>query len=212
MLSSKASINPDELRIYDRKKCVVFHRTKDEFGGLSNMASGFPLRVNGVRIRTSEALYQACRFPHRPDVQEFIIEEPSPLIAKRKSKPYRTETRPDWDMIRHKIMRWSLRVKLAQHYSTFGSLLLSTGENDIVEQSSKDDFWGAFAMPDGQLVGHNVLGRLLMELRERLRNDQFELLKVVDPLPIPDFLLLGKEIETVHFESNLTQPQQTKLL
>ena len=176
------------------------------------MASGFPLRVNGIRIRTSEALYQACRFPHRPDVQKFIIEEPSPLIAKRKSKPYRAETRPDWDLIRHKIMRWSLRVKLAQNYSAFGSLLLSTGENDIVEQSAKDDFWGAFVMSDGQLVGRNVLGRLLMELRERLRNDPFDLLKVVDPLPIPDFLLLGKEIETIHLESDLVQPQQTKLL
>jgi ribA/ribD-fused uncharacterized protein len=176
------------------------------------MASGFPLRVNGVHFKTSEALYQVCRFPHRPDVQQFIIDEPSPMIAKRKSKPYRHETRPDWDLVRHKIMRWSLRVKLAQHYSDFGELLLSTGERDIVEQSSKDSFWGAFVRPDGQLVGQNVLGRLLMQLRERLRSDTEQALKVVDPLPLPDFLLLGQSIDIVDSMSAPVAPQQNRLL
>src|SRR2546426_7568195 len=39
----------------------------------------------------------------------------------------------------------------------------------IVEDSRKDDFWGAKASDEGTLVGMNVLGRLLMELREDLR-------------------------------------------
>ena len=65
----------DQTRIYERSKSVVFFKTKEAFGGLSNMASGFPLRVNGVRIHTSEALYQACRFPHMPEVQRKIIAE-----------------------------------------------------------------------------------------------------------------------------------------
>ncbi|WP_038487358.1 NADAR family protein [Janthinobacterium agaricidamnosum] len=200
------------LRTYVRSECVVFHTTRDEFGGLSNMASGFPLSVNGISIRTSEALYQVCRFPHRPDVQQFIIDEASPMIAKRKSKPYRDETRSDWDLVRHKIMRWSLRVKLARHYSTFGELLLSTGERDIVEQSSKDNFWGAFVRPDGTLIGQNILGRLLMELRERLKYDESQSLKIVEPLSVPDFFLLGREIEIVDATNDPTQPQQSRLL
>ena len=57
-----------QVRTYDPAASVVFLKTNERFGGLSNMAPGFPLRVNGVRIRTSEALYQACRFPHLPDV------------------------------------------------------------------------------------------------------------------------------------------------
>ena len=56
----------DELRTYEPEECVVFRKTAEAFGGLSNMAAGFPLKVNGVSVRTSEALYQACRFPHRP--------------------------------------------------------------------------------------------------------------------------------------------------
>lgn len=117
-----------EHRTYQRSECVVFRKTNEHFGGLSNMAGGYPLRVNGVRILTSEALYQACRFPHMPDVQRLIIDQPSPMTAKMKSKPYRADSRPDWDRVRVAVMRWCLRVKLAQHWTKFGARLRETGE------------------------------------------------------------------------------------
>ncbi|MDT8265677.1 NADAR family protein, partial [Roseomonas sp. DSM 102946] len=116
---------PSRLRTYDRATSVVFLKTKEAFGGLSNMAGGFPLRVNGVRILTSEALYQACRFPHLPDVQKLIIAEASPMTAKMKGKPHRSNSRPDWGAVRVKIMRWCLRVKLIQNFAEFSRLLLA---------------------------------------------------------------------------------------
>ena len=114
-----------ELRTYSRKDSVVFRKTNERFGGLSNMAPGFPLEVNGIRILTSEALYQACRFPHKPEVQRLIIQQGSPMTAKMKSKPHRKDTRPDWDKVRVNIMRWCLRVKLAQNWQKFSALLLA---------------------------------------------------------------------------------------
>lgn len=188
-----------DLRTYHRADVVVVYKTRESFGGLSNMASGFPLQVNGVRILTSEALYQACRFPHLPDVQRAIIGQHSPMTAKMKSRPYRSESRLDWDQVRFKVMRWCLRVKLAQHYEAFGQLLLATQDRPIVEQSRKDDYWGAKAcgVADETLIGQNVLGRLLMELREQLKNDTNGGLKTVAPLAIPDFLLLGNPIAMV---------------
>lgn len=195
----------NNFRTYQRVDVVVVYKTKESFGGLSNMASGFPLRVNGVRILTTEALYQACRFPHIPDVQREIIGQYSPMTAKMKSKPHRKDSRPDWDHVRFKVMRWCLRVKLAQHYEEFGRLLLATKERPIVEQSRKDDYWGAkvVGVDDETLIGQNVLGRLLMELRELLKSDADGSLKTVPPLSIPDFLLLGGPIETVT-ENRLT--------
>ena len=115
-----------QTRTYSRDESVVFRITKEGFGGLSNMASGFPLEINGVRVWSSEALYQACRFPHLPKVQEIILRERSPMTAKMMSKPYRKDSRPDWEKINVKVMRWCLRVKLAQNWETFGKLLLST--------------------------------------------------------------------------------------
>ena len=162
------------------------------------MAAGFPLKVNGIHIRTSEALYQACRFPHLPEVQRLIIEQASPMAAKMKSKPHRDNSRPDWDQVRVDIMRWCLHVKLAQNWEEFSTLLLETGENPIVEKSYKDAFWGAKMVDEQTLVGMNVLGCLLMEQREAIKSlSNHDLFYRIEPLTIPDFCLMGKTIQPV---------------
>jgi type I restriction enzyme S subunit len=140
-----------------------------------------------------------------PDVQRRILDEHSPMTAKMRGKPFRKQSRPDWDAVRVKIMRWCLRVKLVQNWLTFGDLLLTTGDYPIVEQSRKDEFWGA-KVADGTLVGMNVLGRLLMELREQLKTENSESLRVVEPLPIPEFLLLQRPIETVCAGEEFSHP------
>lgn len=183
-----------EFRTYKRSECAVFLRTAEHFGGLSNMAGGYVLFVNGVRVPTSEALYQACRFPHMPEVQKLIIGQTSPMTAKMKSKPYRKDSRPDWDAVRVKIMRWCLHVKLVQHWEKFGDLLLSTGNMPIVEVSYRDQFWGAKPVDAETLSGMNVLGRLLVELRERLREPEAHQLWIAEPPSLPQFLFLNKPI------------------
>ena len=200
-------MSSDQSRTYDREQCVTFLKTNTHFGALSNMAGGFPLSVSGIKIRTSEALYQACRFPHLPDVQRLIIEQRSPMTAKMKSKPYRKNSRQDWDQVRVKIMRWCLRVKLAQNWQTFSSLLLETGDRPIVEESRKDAFWGANPIDRRSLVGRNVLGRLLMELREVIKAQNENTLLEVTPVAIPDFLLGGRPIGMVTGQNaNIASP------
>lgn len=174
----------------------MFRRAADEFGGLSNMTSEFHVLIADLEAWSSEALYQACRFPHRPDVQSMILSEHSPMTAKMRSKPYRDESRPDWHAVRVAVMRWCLRAKLASNWDTFGGLLLSTDDRAIVEESNKDPFWGAIPEPNDELVGENVLGRLLMELREQLRKHP-EQLRELRPPAIPSFLLLGKPVPTI---------------
>ena len=187
----------DQIRTYNRADSIVFLKTREAFGGLSNMAGGFPLCVNGIDIRTSEALYQACRFPHLPEVQRLIIEQRSPMTAKMKSRKHHQDSRQDWDWIRVKIMRWCLRVKLIQNWHTFSELLLETGDQSIVEQSRKDDFWGAKPIDKHTLVGVNALGRLLMGLREEVKNEGQEAFLQVEPLDILNFSLDGRPIEPV---------------
>ena len=119
------------------------------------------------------------------------------MTAKMKSKPYRAESRRDWDRVRVKVMRWCLRVKLAQNWDTFGTLLLDTGDRDIVEHSRRDDFWGAKPVDKRTLVGMNALGRLLMELRESVKTEPRESFLRVAPLHIDNFRLWGRPIERV---------------
>lgn len=190
-------LQPTDVSTYRRPECVVFLKTREAFGGLSNMAAGYPLVVNGVRILTAEALYQACRFPHLLDVQKLIVGQASPMAAKMKSKPYRKDSRPDWEQVNVEVMRWCLHVKLAQNWERFGALLLSTGEKSIVEESKKDVFWGAKPIDAETLIGRNVLGKLLMELREQLRGAESEKLREVEPLALLNFQLAGRKIGTV---------------
>ncbi|MBI3258586.1 MAG: NADAR family protein [Ignavibacteriae bacterium] len=187
-------------RKYLSDEVVIFKKTKELYGGLSNMASGFPIVINGITILTSEALYQACRFPHLPELQKQIIKQKSPMSAKMVTKPFRNQSRGDWDSVRVSIMRWCLRVKLAQNYIEFGKLLESTFNKPIVEDSRRDNFWGALRDKNNNsiLLGENVLGRLLMELRQKYNQERYspELL-CVKPLNITDFKLLGEPIQMI---------------
>ena len=186
--------NNPKMRTYDRREAIIFRKTNELFGGFSNMASGYKLCINSFKILTSEALYQACRFPHMPEVQRLILGQASPMTAKMKSKPYRQHTREDWDLVKVKIMRWCLRLKLAQNWSKFSDLLISSNSKNIVEESKRDDFWGAKSKGDFLLEGANVLGRLLMELREELKIKKLENFLLVKPPDIPNFLLLGEPV------------------
>lgn len=190
----------DTNEIYDPKEVILFWKTKERFGGLSNMAAGFPLRINGIEIPTAEALYQACRFPDYPDLQREIISQRSPIAAKAKSRSNKAKTRPDWENVKVEIMRWCLRVKLVQHWDRFASLLLETEDKPIVEYSRRDDFWGAKELSDGRLKGRNVLGKLLMELREEVKLRGKEAFQVVEPPSIPKFLLMGEPVGPIQIE------------
>lgn len=174
--------------------CVVFFKVKEEWGGLSNMNNDYPLLVKGIRIGSSEALYQAMRYPHRPDWQREILGAPGAMQAKMKSKKdgrRKHGTRPDWDTIQVDVMRWVLRVKLGCHERVFGRLLLATGERAIVERSRKDRFWGA-VLDEEVLHGENRLGQLLMELRDDFRRTKQS--PAITPPAVRSFRLLDHDL------------------
>lgn len=196
------TITMDE-RVYEQAEAIVFHKTREKWGALSNMAAGFPLIVGGEEWLTSEALYQACRFPDLPDVQRLILEQSSPMAAKMKSKPFRVNTRPDWDSARTKLMRWVLRVKLAQNFDNFSAILVKTADIPLVERSHKDRFWGAVLDDHGLLRGANVLGRLLMELRAEMRGRERDELLQVQPPNLGNFRVLE---HTIGIVSHSDQP------
>jgi len=191
-----------DIREYPTHAVITFRSTKEEFGGLSNMAPGYSLNVNGIIIPSAEHLYQACRYPLFPGIQEEIIRQDSPMTAKMISKKHLKFTRQDWNDVRFRVMRWCLEVKLSQNWGKFSEVLLKTESKPIVEISPKDKVWAAVKEGD-KLIGTNALGRLLMELRERyVKTNSYH--PCIDPPPITGFLLFGNHIEEVcheHFEN-----------
>jgi ribA/ribD-fused uncharacterized protein len=199
----KYQFEPNEVRIYSIDNSCVFKKNTDKYGGLSNMATGFPLQINNVKIKTVEALYQACRFPHLPEIQQRIINQSSPMNVKMISNANKKNSREDWDQVRIKIMKWCIQVKLAQHFNSFGSVLNETGLKNIVENSSTDNFWGAIPDIQGKtFVGKNALGRLLMDLRQTFYSTNKFSLLIIEPIIIPDFLLFNEKITVIDERQN----------
>ena len=186
----------DEIRHYPVAECIAFRKTTEPYGGLSNMAPKYPIVICGVKVLTSEALYQACRFPEMPEIQKMIIEQHSPMTAKDISRKYNHLTRPDWEKRRVQIMQWALNGKLLYNWKTFGELLDSTGEKYIVEDSPKDTFWGA-AKDGSTYSGVNALGRLLMQLRQQYRHLNGQKNIVLKSPPIENFSFLGTPIPSI---------------
>lgn len=169
------------------------------------MASGYGFNLQGINFLTSEALYQAMRYPNHPEFQKAIIIQKSPMTAKMISKKYKEHTRSDWELIRVMVMRWCIRIKLIKNWDRFGSLLMETSDKVIVEESRKDDFWGAKSSDQNLLVGTNALGRLLMELRSEIPNFIGD--NILTPPKIENLKILGKSIQVVNF-NNIELPKQ----
>jgi|GEM_PF-1159282 len=206
----KYKLDQKEIRVYHKENSCIFKKNNEEFGALSNMATGFPLRINGIDIRTTEALYQACRFPHLPEIQEKIIEQKSPMLVKMISNTNKKRSREDWDNVRLKIMKWCINVKLAQNFVSFGAALHETGLKNIVENSAKDNFWGAIPNEDGTIyIGKNALGRLLMDLRQAFYSKDIYSLLFIEPPQIDNFRLYHEPINIIDERQNFVNSLQT---
>ncbi len=159
------------MRSYEREKSCAFRFSKAAWGELSNF---FPLAVPILagpwQFRSSEGLYQACKFPARPGVQRRIAEAPTPKEAAAIGRTPGLGIDPGWNARRVDVMRWVLRCKREANKAEIDAVLAATGERPIVEVSTRDPWWGASPSGD-RYEGHNVLGRLWMELRQHVRED-----------------------------------------
>lgn len=209
-INGKYQLDPKEIRVYYKENSCVFKKNNEEFGDLSNMATKFPLHINNISVRTVEAIYQACRFPHKPEIQKKIIEQKSPMNVKMISNANKKQSRDDWDFIRLKVMKWCINIKLAQNFISFGAALHETGLRNIVEKSSKDNYWGAIPNEDETVfTGKNALGRLLMDLRQTFYSQDCYSTLYVPPPQIDNFLLYNEPIgihdERISFINSLKE-------
>lgn len=69
--------------------------------------------------------------------------------------------RDDWNQVKINVMKKAIYAKFTQN-SKLSNLLLSTYPHHIMEDSPRDEIWGGKG---------NLLGKLLVELREEIRNN-----------------------------------------
>lgn len=141
---------------------INFYSVSEDYGSFSNFAP-YPVRVDGKTWPTSEHYFQAQKFEDNRH-QEAIRKTRSPMIAARMGRDRKKPLRRDWESVKVAIMRKAVRAKFEQH-DDIRQILLSTGDARLVEHTENDSYWG----DGGDGSGKNMLGRILMEVREELR-------------------------------------------
>ena len=141
---------------------IRFSSQSERYREFSNF-SAFPVDFDGLHWPTTEHYYQAQKFTD-PDLKTMIRNAPQPLAAKTLADQYRDRMRPDWQAVKDEVMYRAVRRKFELH-APLRALLLSTGDEDIMEAAPHDNYWGSG--PDG--AGENRLGRIMERIRAELQ-------------------------------------------
>lgn len=165
---------------YPEDKCAAFNTTAGKWGIFGNFANT-PLVIDGVPFKSSEHLFQTMKFKDADIVKKVYIgttfkgfERKGPKFA---AKSYETQgfRREDWGAMIVDALKFCLQSKYEQSKEFRDELERAKGYFIVEDQSTRKrgknataDTWGAL-LRNGSYVGPNLLGRLLMELRDNGR-------------------------------------------
>ena len=136
----------------------------EELGAYS--MHGFEL--DGAHWPSVEHYYQAMK-QESPDYQERVRNADHPDKARKLGHAWLRKKRPDWDQVREVVMIRAVYIKCRTHPEV-ANKLLDTGNRKLVENSQYDYFWGC----GRDRRGHNGYGKVLMNVRAKLRAEQAE--------------------------------------
>ncbi|QDU56542.1 NADAR family protein [Aeoliella mucimassa] len=142
---------------------IEFYSKRTLYSELSNF-SNHAFEIDGKHYPTVEHYFQAMKFPGHEQA-ETIRTADNPMVAKQLGRTRKVPLRSDWEAVKLDIMRDAVRAKFTTH-PELRELLLGTGDETLVEAAPRDYFWGCGAKKTGQ----NWLGKILMEVRDELRN------------------------------------------
>ena len=155
----------------DTRPTIRFFGKNGRYAIFSNFAD-VPLTINGKDYATSEHYFQSMKFIKTdPEYAEEVRLAATPLESKKlgrsrahKIDPEWTDTNGDREGESIVVMRRVLFCKALQN-ANFRDMLLNTPKDSLIIEASRfDSYWGEG--PDKR--GKNMLGKLLMELRDRL--------------------------------------------
>lgn len=134
----------------------------------------------GRKWPTSEHYFQAMKFNSAAalninneyiiTIQEYIRKQSTPSKAAKEGRRRDLPLRNNWESIKNDIMYQALWYKFTQHID-LRNLLCETKDSILIEDSPIDYYWGC----GKEGTGKNMLGKLLMLLREELtcKNPQY---------------------------------------
>lgn len=140
---------------------IYFYSQTDAYSEFSNFAP-YGVEFDDEWWPTVEHYFQAQKFldeTYRSKIRRAF----KPKDASNLGRTRQVKLRDDWEIIKDDVMLSAVGKKFATH-PVPRELLLSTGNEEIVENAPMDPYWGCG--PNGQ--GLNRLGKILMTVRSEL--------------------------------------------
>ena len=120
--------------------------------------------TEGKWYPTSEHYFQSMKFAGNSELMEKVRCKGTPTEAAIMGRDRSLPLRPDWEEVKDDVMFEALSHKfngVSSVSSDIIRLLVSTGNEEIIEDSPNDFYWGWGRDHSGK----NMLGKLLMRLR-----------------------------------------------
>ena len=154
---------------YPAAECALIRKAEEEWGILGNFGRASVV-INGVEFNKTEKLFQCMKFTHAPVIKEIYAQNGMGMKQKAKKKVYQVYIREDWPRIFLDALKFVLVTKYEQSEAFRNELERSKGlyivEDETSRQKGKDaDAYGTVLKGD-EMVGPNLLGQFLMELRD----------------------------------------------
>lgn len=144
---------------------AIFINREDPTDPLASYSKhGFDL--DGFHWQSVEHYFQGMKFA-QSGLQEKIRQASHPRLAARIARRNFWKVRKDWNRVQRVVMTRGTYIKCRTHPDV-AEALLSTGEKMIVEGSLYDHYWGC----GRDQRGHNYYGKMLMDVRNRLLEEQ----------------------------------------
>lgn len=152
------------LHEYPADQCVVFTKVDLPWGILGNFGRT-SIIVNGVSFRTAEQLFQMMKFKEAEQLMDLY--KSGGLFLKHKAKKWenRDKRRADWGSMVIDAIKMCIQLKYEQNEDFRNELERTKGMYIVEGQKKGPDTWGA-KLTDDVYAGSNLMGRLLMELRD----------------------------------------------
>lgn len=159
---------------YPSDKTASFCKIDQEWGIFSNFGHS-TLVVDGVSFDTSERLFQVMKFKDGNSRRAVYAKKGNPKMTAKHFEKVGV-VRSDWGSIIVDAMKFCLMEKYRQCEVFRHELERSRGffivEDQTTFSKKNPDTWGAKPSADGkEFIGPNLMGRLLMELRDNGKLD-----------------------------------------
>ena len=148
----------------NKQKPTYYLSRSDEDNPLASF-SPHAFELDGAQWPSVEHYYQGMKFED-PQLREQVRHAPSPQAAQTIAKQHQHAIRSDWNTIKQTIMTRGLYIKCRSHPEVTEAFLQS-GDLELVENSQYDYYWGC----GRDLRGDNHYGKLLMQVRQKLREE-----------------------------------------